>query len=148
MHTLHFDIHIQAPREQVWRHTLYSPGYEDWTSAFCAGSTYQGSWETGSKIRFLDPTGAGGMVSEIAEHRPAEYVSIRHLGFIRDGVEDTSSEAVRAWAPCYENYSFIDEGGGTHMRVALDLFGDYESYMMDTWPKALDRLKQLCESRT
>jgi len=147
MGTLHFDIHILAPREQVWRQMLYSPGYEDWTSAFCAGSTYKGSWDKGAQIRFLDPTGAGGMVSEIAEHRPAQYVSIRHLGFIRDGVEDTSSEAVRAWAPCYENYSFTDEAGGTRVRVALDLFGEYESYMKDTWPKALDRLKRLCESQ-
>lgn len=147
MSTLHFDIHILAPREQVWRQMLYSPGYEDWTSAFCAGSSYKGSWDTGAQIRFLDPTGAGGMVSEIAEHRPAQYVSIRHLGFIRDGVEDTCSEAVRAWAPCYENYSFTDEAGGTRVRVALDLFGEYESYMKDTWPKALDRLKRLCESQ-
>jgi len=147
MSTLHFDIHILAPREQVWRQMLYSPGYEDWTSAFCAGSTYKGSWDTGAQIRFLDPTGAGGLVSEIAEHRPAQYVSIRHLGFIRDGVEDTCSEAVRAWAPCYENYSFTDEAGGTRVRVALDLFGEYESYMKDTWPKALDRLKRLCESQ-
>ena len=147
MSTLHFDIHILAPREQVWRQMLYSPGYEDWTSAFCAGSSYKGSWDTGAQIRFLDPPGAGGMVSEIAEHRPAQYVSIRHLGFIRDGVEDTCSEAVRAWAPCYENYSFTDEAGGTRVRVALDLFGEYESYMKDTWPKALDRLKRLCESQ-
>lgn len=147
MSKLHFDIHILAPREQVWRQMLYSPGYEDWTSAFCAGSSYKGSWDTGAQIRFLDPTGAGGMVSEIAEHRPAQYVSIRHLGFIRDGVEDTCSEAVRAWAPCYENYSFTDEAGGTRVRVALDLFGEYESYMKDTWPKALDRLKRLCESQ-
>lgn len=146
MPTLHFDIHIRAPREQVWRHMLYAPGYQDWTSAFCAGSTYQGAWDTGAQIRFVDPTGADGMVSEIAEHRPAEFVSIRHLGVLRDGVEDTTSASVRAWAPCYENYTFTDEAGGTRVRVALDLFGDYESYMRDTWPKALDRLKSWCES--
>jgi len=146
MTTLHFDIHIQAPRERVWRHMLHSPGYEDWTSAFCAGSTFKGSWDAGAQIRFVDPSGCG-MVAEIAEHRPAQYLSIRHLGFIRDGDEDTTSEAVRAWAPCYENYTFTDEAGGTRLRVDLDLFGDFEGYMTDTWPKALARLQQLCESQ-
>ncbi len=144
MKTQHFDIHINAPREAVWRTMLHSPTYERWTSAFCEGSHYKGSWDPGQAIRFFDPEG-NGMVSQIAEHRPAEFVSIRHLGFIANGVEDTTSEAVRAWAPCHENYTFSDEANGTRVRVDADVFGGYEAYMADTWPKALARLKALCE---
>ncbi len=144
MKTQHFDIHINAPREAVWRAMLHSPTYERWTSAFCEGSHYKGSWDPGQTIRFFDPEG-NGMVSQIAEHRPAEFVSIRHLGFIANGVEDTTSEAVRAWAPCHENYTFSDEANGTRVQVDADVFGGYEAYMADTWPKALARLKALCE---
>jgi hypothetical protein len=88
------------------------------------------------------------MVAEIAEHRPGEFVSIRHLGVIQDGVEDTTSEAIKAWAPCYENYTFIDEGGGTRLKVDSDVFGDYEAFMAETWPRALARLKAVCEGKS
>lgn len=143
--TLHFDIHIAASREHVWRTTLYSPTYERWTATFSEGSRYVGSWEAGTPIRFLGPDG-GGMLAEIAEHRPAEFVSIRHLGMIQNGVEDTSSEAVRAWAPCLENYSFTDEAGGTRLHVDCDVFGTYEDWMNQTWPQALLALKNICEN--
>ena len=144
MTTQHFDVLIHAPPERVWRTMLFSPTYERWTSAFCEGSRYEGGWDTGQTIRFLGPNGEG-MVSVIAEHRPAEFVSIRHLGMIAQGVEDTTSEAVRAWAPCHENYHFIAEAGGTRLRVAADVFGSYEAYMAETWPRALALLKTLCE---
>jgi len=144
MKTQHFEILIQAPRERVWTTMLQSPTYEQWTRVFCEGSRFEGSWDQGQAIRFLDPAG-NGMVSEIAEHQPAEFVSIRHLGVIENGQEDTTRDAVRAWAPCHENYSFSDEGGGTRLRVDTDVFGDYEEMMARTWPLALESLKALCE---
>ncbi len=143
--TLHFDVRIAAPRRQVWQAMLFSPGYEQWTAAFCEGSRYEGSWDAGARIRFVGPDG-NGMVAEIAEHRPAEFVSIRHLGEIRDGAEDTTSEKVRAWAPALENYTFADADGGTRVEVELQTVPEYLAFMQDTFPKALDRLKALCES--
>ncbi|GLS14092.1 SRPBCC family protein [Hydrogenophaga electricum] len=145
MPTLHFEITVAAPREHVWRTMLYTPTYERWTATFCEGSRYEGSWEAGTRIRFCAPHGDG-MLSEIAAHRPAEFVSIRHIGMINQGVEDTTSDAVRAWAPCYENYTFTDEAGGTRLRIDCDVFGTYEDWMNQTWPQALQALKALCET--
>lgn len=147
MPTQHHEILIHAPRVHVWRSTLYSPTYERWTATFSEGSRYEGSWEAGTPIRFCGPNGDG-MLAEIAEHRPAEFVSIRHLGMITDGVVDTTSEAVRAWAPCFENYTFTDEAGGTRVRVDVDVFGTYEDWMNETWPQALLALKAVCETPT
>ena len=144
MITQHFDILIHAPPEAVWRTMLFSPTYERWTSAFCEGSRYEGGWDAGQTIRFMGPNGEG-MVSVIAEHRPAGFVSIRHLGMIAQGVEDPTGEAVRAWAPCHENYHFIAEAGGTRLRVDADVIAGYEAYMAETWPRALALLKTLCE---
>lgn len=59
MPTQHFDILIHAPRDTVWRAMLQSPTYEQWTTAFRAGSRYEGSWDQGQTIRFLDPQGQG-----------------------------------------------------------------------------------------
>jgi len=143
--TLNFSIEIQAPRDRVWQAMLFSPTYDQWTSAFCEGSRYEGGWNPGDRIRFLTPSGEG-MVSEVVENRRGEFVSIRHLGEIRDGTEDTTSERVRAWAPAYENYTYIDSGQGTLVRVDVDVVGEYEQFMLDTFPKALQSLKAICES--
>jgi uncharacterized protein YndB with AHSA1/START domain len=119
--------------------------YRQWTSVFAEGSCFEGSWEQGQRIRFLSPSGDG-MVSEIAVHRPNEFISIRHLGFIVKGAEDTESEAVRAWAPAYENYTFTRTLDGTQVVVDQDVPEDWESHLAEAWPKALAKLKSLCEA--
>ena len=142
---LQFSILINAPAATVWHHMTDPESYRRWTSAFTEGSHFEGSWEQGAKIRFLSPTGEG-MVAEIAESRRHEFISIRQLGFIANGVEDTTSDAVRAWAPAYENYTLIAEPGGTRLKIDQDMTAEHEAYMNEVWPKALALLKQLCEA--
>jgi hypothetical protein len=144
--TLTFEIAIRAPRARVWDIMLDPETYKAWTSAFCEGSYFVGSWDEGAKIQFLSPSGDG-MTAVIAENRPHEFVSIRHLGVIEKGVEDTSSAKVRAWAPAYENYRFSDLPDGCRLTVAVDTVAEYEQYMRDTFPKALALLKDLAEKR-
>jgi hypothetical protein len=142
---LQFTTTIHAAPAVVWRHVTAPDSYRHWTSAFAEGSHFEGSWEQGSAIRFLSPSGDG-MLSEIAECRRGEYVSIRHLGFIAKGIEDTTCDAVRAWAPAYENYTFVAVPEGARMVVDQDVPGEWEAHMNQAWPKALERLKGLCES--
>jgi len=136
---------IAAPVARVFRLMLDPDGYRDWTSPFAEGSYYEGSWRQGEKIKFLGPTG-GGMLAEVAELRPNEFLSIRHLGFMVDGVEDTESDAVRAWAPAYENYTFSTTPAGTRLVVDQEVTEEWEKDIAAAWPKALARLKALCES--
>jgi hypothetical protein len=110
------------------------------------GSFYEGSWDRGAKIRFLAPEGDG-MSSEIAENRKYKFISIKHLGIIKNGVEDTESPEAKAWAPAYENYTFSERGGATEVRVDVDTASEYEKMFGDVWPKALLRLKQIVERR-
>lgn len=142
--TLEFIIQIQAPRQRVWETMLEPATYEQWSAEFCAGSYFKGSWAQGEKIQFLTPDGDG-MSSVIAENRPYEFVSIRHLGEISAGVEDFTSEKVLDWAPAYETYSLTDAPGGTELRVTMDTIPEYEEFIQQTYPKALQRLKALCE---
>jgi len=142
-----FDATIHAPVPTVWRLMIGPESYRRWASAFAEGSCFEGSWEKGAKIKFLAPSGDG-MVAEIAQNRKSEFISIRHLGYISDGVEDTTSEAVRAWAPAYENYTFIGVPEGTKLVIELDVPGEWEQYMNEAWPKALALLKQLSEAES
>lgn len=143
--TLEFVVQIQAPRSAVWEAMLGSESYKDWTSAFCEGSYFKGSWAQGEKIQFLSPSGDG-MSAVIEENRLHEFVSIRHQGEISAGVEDFTSEKVRGWAPAYENYGFSDASGGTVVRVSVDVTDEFEKYMQETYPKSLQRLKAICEA--
>ncbi len=150
MQKLHFEIFINAPREKVWDTMLSDATYRDWTSAFNPGSYFEGSWEEGSKILFLGPNPEGGgegcMVSRIKESRPHEFVSIEHLGFIENGVEDTTSEKVKAMTPAFENYTFIEKDGGTEVQVDMDSAEEYAEMFNDMWPKGLARLKEIAEA--
>ena len=113
---LNFSIVINAPVQTVWQRMFSDAGYRSWTSAFCNGSYFQGSWQQGETIRFLSPSGDG-MVAIIAEHKPLELMSIKHLGFIVSGKDDFSSDKVTSWAPAFENYYFHDTDGVTELRV-------------------------------
>lgn len=142
---LQFSINISAPVSTVYTLMIAPETYQDWTSAFAQGSRYEGSWSQGQRIHFLSDA-EGGLVSEIAENRPNEFISVRHLGYIVDGVEETDKEATDAWAPAYENYTFHPIPGGTRLTIDQDATAEFESYLVDAWPKALDRLKALCEA--
>jgi uncharacterized protein YndB with AHSA1/START domain len=143
---IQFESIIEAPVARVYALMIDPEAYKDWTSAFAEGSYFEGSWAQGQQIRFLSPSGDG-MVAEIAENRTDEFISIRHLGMIAQGVVDTDSEEVRAWAPAYENYSFQAVPQGTRLVIDQDVFDEYVGYMNEAWPKALERLKALCEGR-
>lgn len=142
--TLHYEIHIAAPRERVWATMLDHPTYEEWTSAFTEGSTYEGAFVQGGRLRFLSPEGSG-IVSEVAELRAPEYLSIHHLGLVRDGVEDLESEEVKSWGDAYERYTFDATANGTHLRVALDTTPESAEMMNAGWAKGLATLKAMCE---
>ena len=142
---IQFTATINAPVGVVWHHVTSPASYRNWASAFTEGCYFEGSWEQGAKIRFLSP-GGGGMVSEIVENRKNAFNSIRHVGFIASGAEDTTSEAILAWVPAYENYTFQARPDGTSMVVDLDVTADFEEDMNQAWPNALALLKNLSES--
>jgi hypothetical protein len=145
MEKLHFSIDINAPKEKVWDAMLKPDSYTEWTSAFAPGSYYKGDWNKGSKILFLDPNNQAGMVSRIKENKKYEYISIEHLGFVQNGKEDTESDAVKAWAGAHENYTFKEENGKTKVLVDMDSSNEFKDMFQDTWPKALQKLKDISE---
>ncbi|MDO9376491.1 MAG: SRPBCC domain-containing protein [Bacteroidota bacterium] len=142
-----FKININAPREKVWDILWDDATYTAWTEPFCVGSRAETDWKEGSKVLFTDGKGSG-MVSRIAEMKPNEYMSFEHLGTLKDGVEDTTSEENKAWAGALENYYLRTENGGTALTVEMSLGGippEMLAYFSEAWPKALDKVKEISE---
>ena len=144
MKTLQFSTDIRASRRTVWDTMLARDSYRAWAAEFAEGSYYEGSWEQGARMRFLGPSGEG-MLAEVAACRAPEFLSLKHLGFVKDGVEDTESEMVRSWAPAFEHYSLSYASLSTHLQIDIDVSPEWEEYMTTAWPKALAALKRLCE---
>ena len=148
METLHFEISISAKSEKVFYDMLDAKYWNEWTALFNPTSTYKGKWETGSKILFLgtDTEGnVGGMVSRIKENIPNKFVSIEHLGIVKGEKEITSGPEVEGWAGAMENYTFSGNEETTLLSVDLDANQEFLSYFIETWPKALNKLKEICE---
>jgi hypothetical protein len=123
---------------------LDDAAYREWSSEFHEGSYAVTDWREGSKALFLTPAGDG-MVSRITAHRPNQFLSIEHLGTVKNGVEDTDSDAGKQWAGAYESYSLREVDGGVTLTVEMDVTDEYRKYFERTWPKALGKLKQVCE---
>lgn len=148
MESLHFEITINAKAEKVYSTLIDQKHYTEWTSVFNPTSHYIGSWEKGSKILFLgtDQDGnMGGMASRIKENIPNKFVSIEHLGIIKNGEEITAGDDVESWAGALENYSFMQKNDTTIFAVDADSNQEFKAYFYETWPKALNKLKEICE---
>lgn len=140
-----FSSIINAPREKVWE-ILWGPEtYPAWTAVFAEGSKAITDWEQGSKVLFLNGENEG-MVSMIDRKKENELMSFKHIGMVdKEGHEDLESEKVRAWTGALETYRLEDQNGGTELIVEMDLADEYRAYFLETWPKALDKLKELTE---
>lgn len=149
MQKLHCSIVINAPREKVWDVMLGDATYREWTSVFNPkGSWYEGGWNTGDDIRFYGPGEngeLGGMIARIAESRKPEFVSIEHRGMMENGVDDLTSDKVKAWQGAHENYTFNEVDGGTEVLVDMDVEDEYVPMFNEMWPKALAKLKEVAE---
>lgn len=148
---LSYTIRIQAPVHKVYDIMLgltKKTTYETWTAEFNPTSTYEGNWNKGSKMLFVgvaENGDKGGMVSEIIEHIPHSFVSIKHYGLLKGTEEITEGPEVEQWANGLENYTFTETAGTTEVTVQLDCVDDFVSYMNTAYPKALKNLKEICE---
>ena len=141
MQKLNFTVDIRAPREKIWQVLWDDATYRQWTRVFSEGSYAVTDWRQGSRVQFLDGQG-GGMYSIIDEARPNERMAIRHLGDIKDGVEQPEA----AWSGSQEIYNLSSTGEGTRLSVDIDSDEQFAGWFQENFPKALEKVKELAEA--
>lgn len=147
MQKINFSVSINAPKEKVWNVLWDHSSYRKWTSAFSESSdVVTDNWKEGSKVLFVDANGSG-MVSKVAANKPNEFMSFKHLGEVKNGVEDTTSEKVKDWAGSTENYTLTETAGITELGIEMDITDEFKDMFMDMWPKALNLVKNLSENK-
>jgi uncharacterized protein YndB with AHSA1/START domain len=149
MEKIKFEITVNAPALKVYEIMLADATYRQWTAIFNPGSFYEGKWQAGEKMLFVGLNKDGkreGMVSHIAMAEPGKQVSIEHKGLVQNDAEITSGPAVEGWAGAKEEYFFTETNGQTLVQVQMDSNEDFKAYFESTWPNALLKLKEICES--
>lgn len=144
MKKIQFQLQINASRSRVWNTLWNDSTYPLWTSVFCEGTRAETDWQEGSKVLFVDGNGSG-MSSKIARFIAHEFISFQHLGMVKEGIEDFATAEAQIWSGAFENYTLRENGAGTELTVDLDVDDSFESYFQETFPKALQRLKELAE---
>ncbi|WP_300598459.1 SRPBCC domain-containing protein [Niabella sp.] len=135
---------IEAPAQEVWEVLWNTDTYRQWTAAFAAGSTMESDWKVQGRTRFLDGKG-NGMISTIRSIRAPEELVFEHLGSIENGVEDTTSDAVKEWAGALEQYHLREVDGITTLEVQVDTDPKYKEMMDNGFTKGLETVKALAE---
>jgi hypothetical protein len=149
MERMQFKTEIQADKAKVYQMMLEKEGYRQWTSVFNPSSDYEGSWNKGDKISFIGVNKEGkkeGMVGLIKENIPQEFVSIEYIGMLDNGQEVTEGPVVEDWLGSFENYTFSGNNGQSTVTVDVDVHEQMSDYFKTTYPKALEKLKEICEA--
>ncbi len=144
MEHLTYNIEIQCPREIVYEIMLDSVHFKEWTSLFADGSRYEGEWKEGARMEFLVQNENGkddGMVSHIEEIIRYEKVVIKHLAMLKDGNEIPMEKN----DSIYEIYNFSSINNITRLSVEIDSKPEWTDYFNDTYPIALQKLREICE---
>jgi hypothetical protein len=147
MNKITVTITIHAPKETVWRLMLDDRTYRHWTSVFHEGSYAVTDWKEGSKALFLTPE-RNGMLSKIEVNRPNEFLSIMHQGIVKNGEELRETDEAKQWAGAFENYTLRETGGDAILTIEMDVTDGYKKYFEETWPKALQKLKEIAEAES
>lgn len=138
-----FSVEIEAPAAKVWGALWDKESYKEWTTVFTEGSYYVGELKEGARIHFLNPNGAG-MFSEIEKLTLNELLVFKHLGEIREFRELPPDEKTLEWAGGHEIYKLKSVGENTILEVELDTNEEFKGFLQDTFPKALELVKNFC----
>jgi hypothetical protein len=140
-----FSIDINATKEKVWNSLWEDANYRKWTSVFSPGSYAKSDWNEGDKILFLSGEGEG-MYSVIDKKIPNEVMSFKHIGVIKNNVEQPLDEETKKWSGAIESYTLHEKDGKTHLTAELDLVDEHAEYFEKVFPEALKLVKAIAEN--
>ncbi|MEJ7644543.1 MAG: SRPBCC domain-containing protein [Chryseolinea sp.] len=145
MKKLEYKIDIAAPRKKVWDTMLDEKTYKEWTSVAWPGSLYDGEWKQGKNIRFISKDESG-TLAVLEQVRPEEHIHAKHVAILLPGgVEDRTSDIAKGWVGITESYTFKERDGRTEVLVNISTHREWEKMFNEGWPKALAKLKEMCE---
>jgi hypothetical protein len=147
MKQLTYSASIAAPAKTVWDNMLGPETYQEWTAVAWPGSFYQGEWEPDTEIKFTGENGAG-TLARITGYQLYQLIIAEHIALLLPGsIEDRDSDAAKTWVGSIEQYAFNETEGVTELIVTMTIHPQWEDMFNKDWPKALAKLKEMCEAK-
>lgn len=140
-------IQISAPKEKVWDVLLQDHSTRIWYAAFSEGSYAETDWQLGSKAIFKDNSNSG-MVGTVVVNRPHEVISVEYTGVIENGEEIYNNEVAKAVQGGRETYRLSEKYGITQLNIECDMSEEYFDMMSAAWDQALQKIKELAETKS
>lgn len=140
---MQFSIEISAPKEKVWDVLWQDATLREWAGIIDPGTYMVGELTQGSEVEFISAENGYGVTSLVEKVTPNEYVLLRHSA---DTKESGAEERDKQWTGGAESYELTENNGVTTLKVAFDVPEELEEYFTTTYPKALDKIKELAEA--
>ena len=140
---MRFTIGIHATKEKVWDTLWQDETLREWAGIIDPGTHMAGDLEEGDEIQFISGNGYG-VTSLVEKLTAGEFVLLRHSA---DTQEHGKRERKKQWTGGKESYSLVEKDGTTTLTLASDVPPELEEYFKTTYPKALERIKELSEKK-
>ena len=141
---LTFSTNIKAEKNKIWKALWNDSSYRDWASLFFEGSyAVTDNWKEGTKVFFLSPDESG-IFSIIETHIPNKFIMFKHIGTVLKGKEQPIDDKTKIWSGSTEIYSLSEETNFNTLTVKIDVLDEHLDFMSNTFPKALEKIKNNC----
>lgn len=144
IHRLQFSIDIKAEKTKIWDALWKENLYHDWANEFFAGSyAITDNWEEGSTVLFLSSDQTG-IYSIIETHIPNKIMMFKHIGNVVKEKEQPIDNETKKWTGATEIYTLTEGKDSNKLIVEIDVLDEHVDFMTNTFPKALEKVKNNC----
>lgn len=139
MKLLHYQIQIDAPAEKVWEVLFTQDSNKRWPSALNENTYFEGNWEQGSTMRFLDQEN-NGMYNLVVKNSHGIELAMKHLGWILDG-----ELSPQDWEDSTVSYILESNGNGTMLHAKVNSLDEFVDFFNSKYPQNFEKVKMLSE---
>ena len=139
MKLLEYTIQINATPEKVWEVLFTQDNYKTWASAMNEGTYFEGTWEEGTIMKFLDPKN-NGMYNLVEKNIPNKQLSMKHLGWILEG-----ELSPQDWEDSTLDYILEPNENGTLLIGKVNSLDEFVDFFNSKYPKNFENIKNLAE---
>ena len=143
MKEMQFSVEINASKQKVWDTLWQDETFRQWAGIIDPGTYMTGEMKEGSELEFISSENGYGVTSLVEKITPGEFLLLRHHA---DTQDTGKRERAKEWTGGKENYSLIEKDGTTTLTTTFDVPPNLIEYFRVSYPRALQRVKELAET--
>lgn len=140
MKLLEFTTQISATPEKVWNVLFTQDSYGKWSSAMNSGTYFEGNWEEGSILKFLDQKN-NGMYNLVEINKENQLLRMKHIGWIMDG-----ELSPQGWEDSTVTYILEPNDNGTLLKAEVNSLDEFIEFFNTKYPQNFELIKNISES--